>query len=154
MKRPLHLLIVEDNPDDLVLMLRELRRSGFEEVVASGLVLPGGSARMEGAIELAEEIFHMPVRLGLPQVHPETSGTFVAKMLNLACIGAIAFDKGCYTGQEVIARAHYRGKVKRRLQRFAAAAPLGLAPGSAATGSGKSRSGAKPRASWPSSRTC
>jgi folate-binding Fe-S cluster repair protein YgfZ len=39
-------------------------------------------------------------------------------MLNLDAIGAIAFDKGCYTGQEVIARSHYRGRVKRRLQRF------------------------------------
>ena len=39
-------------------------------------------------------------------------------MLNLDLLGAIAFDKGCYTGQEVIARAHYRGRVKRRLQRW------------------------------------
>jgi cell division protein FtsA len=45
----------------------ELRRSGFEEAIAAGIVLTGGSARMEGAIELAEEIFHMPVRLGVPQ---------------------------------------------------------------------------------------
>ncbi|MBV9913169.1 MAG: tRNA-modifying protein YgfZ, partial [Sinobacteraceae bacterium] len=37
---------------------------------------------------------------------------------NLDVLGAIAFDKGCYTGQEVIARAHYRGRVKRRMQRF------------------------------------
>ncbi len=44
----------------------ELRRSGFEELVAAGLVLTGGSARMEGAVELAEEIFHMPVRLAVP----------------------------------------------------------------------------------------
>ncbi len=39
-------------------------------------------------------------------------------MLNLDALNAIAFDKGCYTGQEVIARAHYRGRVKRRMQRF------------------------------------
>jgi len=49
------------------LVLEELRRSGFEETVAAGVVLTGGSAKMEGAIELAEEVFHMPVRLGLPQ---------------------------------------------------------------------------------------
>jgi folate-binding protein YgfZ len=71
------------------------------------------------------------VALGLGEVYPETSGSFVSQMLNFDCIGAIAFDKGCYTGQEVIARAHYRGRVKRRLQRFAARAPLGLAPGAA-----------------------
>ena len=63
---------------------------------------------------------------GLPQVYAATSEMFVAQMLNLDLLGAIAFDKGCYTGQEVIARSHYRGRVKRRLQRWfsAAAAPL------------------------------
>ena len=60
--------VVEPRYEELFNLVRdELRRSGFEEVVASGIVLTGGSARMEGAIELAEEIFHMPVRLGLPQ---------------------------------------------------------------------------------------
>ena len=44
-------------------------------------------------------------------------------MLNLDVLGAIAFDKGCYTGQEVIARAHYRGRVKRRMQRFVTRGP-------------------------------
>jgi tRNA-modifying protein YgfZ len=58
------------------------------------------------------------IAAGLPQVFPATSETFVAQMLNLDLLGGIAFDKGCYTGQEVIARAHYRGRVKRRLQRW------------------------------------
>ncbi len=49
------------------LVMAELRRSGFENMVASGLVLTGGAAKMEGAVELAEEIFHMPVRLATPQ---------------------------------------------------------------------------------------
>ena len=66
---------------------------------------------------------------GLPQIYGATSEEFVAQMLNLDVVGAIAFDKGCYTGQEVIARAHYRGRVKRRLQRFRSRAPLGLRPG-------------------------
>jgi cell division protein FtsA len=44
----------------------ELRRSGFDDLVAGGIVLTGGSARMEGVVELAEEVFHMPVRLGVP----------------------------------------------------------------------------------------
>jgi cell division protein FtsA len=60
--------IVEPRYEELFNLIREeLRRSGFEEVIAAGLVLTGGSARMEGAIELAEEIFHVPVRLGIPQ---------------------------------------------------------------------------------------
>ncbi len=60
--------IVEPRYEELFGLIRdELRRSGFEESIAAGIVLTGGSARMEGAIDLAEEIFHMPVRLGLPQ---------------------------------------------------------------------------------------
>src|SRR5258705_1896745 len=60
--------VVEPRYEELFNLIREeLRRSGFEEVIAAGIVLTGGSARMEGAIELAEEIFHVPVRLGFPQ---------------------------------------------------------------------------------------
>jgi cell division protein FtsA len=60
--------IVEPRYEELFGLIRdELRRSGFEEIIAAGIVLTGGSAKMEGAIDLAEEIFHMPVRLGLPQ---------------------------------------------------------------------------------------
>ena len=60
--------VVEPRYEELFNLIREeLRRSGFEELIAAGIVLTGGSARMEGAIELAEEIFHVPVRLGLPQ---------------------------------------------------------------------------------------
>ena len=55
---------------------------------------------------------------GIPEVVPAISEAFVAQMLNLDCIDAVAWTKGCYTGQEVIARAHYRGRVKRRMQRF------------------------------------
>ena len=69
---------------------------------------------------------------GLPQVHAATSETFVAQMLNLDLLGGIAFDKGCYTGQEVIARAHYRGRVKRRLQRWHAAGAQEPKPGDTA----------------------
>ena len=60
--------IVEPRYEELFALIREeLRRSGFEEVIAAGVVLTGGSSKMEGAVELAEEVFHMPVRLGIPQ---------------------------------------------------------------------------------------
>lgn len=49
------------------LVMTELRRSGFEHLIASGIVITGGGSLVEGAVELAESIFHMPVRLGLPQ---------------------------------------------------------------------------------------
>ncbi len=60
--------VIEPRYEELYMLVQdELRRSGFEELVAGGIVLTGGSAKMEGAIELAEEVFHMPVRLGVPQ---------------------------------------------------------------------------------------
>ena len=60
--------VVEPRYEELLSLVHaELRRSGFEEICAAGVVLTGGSSKMEGAIELAEEIFHMPVRLGYPQ---------------------------------------------------------------------------------------
>ncbi len=60
--------VVEPRYEELLgLIQAELRRSGFEDLVAAGIVLTGGSAKMEGVTELAEEIFHMPVRLGVPQ---------------------------------------------------------------------------------------
>ncbi len=60
--------VVEPRYEELLsLVLAELRRSGFSDLVAAGVVLTGGSSRMEGVVDLAEEIFHMPVRLGIPQ---------------------------------------------------------------------------------------
>ena len=67
---------------------------------------------------------------GIPQLGVATSGQFVAQMLNLDLLHAISFTKGCYTGQEVIARAHYRGRIKRRLQRFVTRSALALPPAS------------------------
>lgn len=58
------------------------------------------------------------VGAGLPQVYPETHEAFVAQMLNIDLLGGIDFQKGCYTGQEIIARAHFRGTVKRRMFLF------------------------------------
>ena len=60
--------VVEPRYDELFGLIQdELRRSGFEELIAAGVVLTGGASQMEGVIELAEEIFHMPVSLGKPK---------------------------------------------------------------------------------------
>ncbi|MCB1871175.1 MAG: cell division protein FtsA [Chromatiaceae bacterium] len=60
--------VVEPRYEELLTLIQaELRRSGFEDLIAGGVVLTGGSSKMEGLIELAEEIFHMPVRLGVPR---------------------------------------------------------------------------------------
>lgn len=63
------------------------------------------------------------IRAGLPQVYPETHEVFVAQMLNLDLLGGVSFEKGCYTGQEIIARTHFRGAIKRRMFRFASSHP-------------------------------
>ena len=65
--------------------------------------------------ELAE------IRLGLPSVSAPLRGKFLPQMLNLDVLGGIAFDKGCYPGQEVIARTQHRGTIKRRLAHFTCA---------------------------------
>jgi cell division protein FtsA len=60
--------VVEPRYEELLTLVQaELRRSGFEDLIAAGVVLTGGSSKMEGLIDLAEEILHMPVRLGVPQ---------------------------------------------------------------------------------------
>ena len=60
--------VVEPRYEELFTLVQsELRRSGFEDMIPAGVVLTGGSSMMEGVIELAEEIFHMPVRLAEPQ---------------------------------------------------------------------------------------
>ncbi len=60
--------VVEPRYEELFTLVQaELSRSGFEDMVAAGIVLTGGSSKMQGAGELAEEVFHMPVRIGIPQ---------------------------------------------------------------------------------------
>jgi len=60
--------VIEPRIEELYSLVQaELRRSGFEEQISSGIVLTGGSSQMKGMVELAEEIFHVPVRLGVPE---------------------------------------------------------------------------------------
>jgi folate-binding protein YgfZ len=78
---------------------------------ALGALAPGDAARAEGAWRLAD------IRAGLPQVYAQTSDSFVAQMLNLDLVDGISFTKGCYTGQEIIARTQHLGRIKRRMFR-------------------------------------
>jgi len=58
---------------------------------------------------------HLDFKANIPCIYPETSEKFLPHEINLPKLNAISFDKGCYTGQEIIARMHYRGKVKNQL---------------------------------------
>jgi tRNA-modifying protein YgfZ len=78
--------------------------------------LPGASD--EGGWTLEE------IRSGRPLVTQATQDQFVPQMVNYERLGAVDFQKGCYPGQEVVARAQYRGQVKRRMVRVRAPVPL------------------------------
>ncbi|MCG3202316.1 MAG: Cell division protein FtsA [Gammaproteobacteria bacterium] len=70
--------VVEPRYEELFSLIHaELKRSGFEELIAAGVVLTGGGSKMDGVIELAEEVFHCPVRQGVPQ--------FVAGLADVVC---------------------------------------------------------------------
>jgi tRNA-modifying protein YgfZ len=58
------------------------------------------------------------IRAGIGQVMANTRETFIPQMLNLQAVGGVSFKKGCYTGQEIVARMQYLGKLKRRLYRL------------------------------------
>lgn len=58
------------------------------------------------------------IRAGVGQVMPQTRELFIPQMLNLQAVGGVSFKKGCYTGQEIVARMQYLGKLKRRLYRL------------------------------------
>ena len=58
----------------------------------------------------------LEIQAGIPEVYAKTQEEFVPQMLNLDLLNGINFKKGCYTGQEIVARTHYLGTVKRRTQ--------------------------------------
>jgi hypothetical protein len=72
----------------------------------------------------------LDIRAGHADVRPETCDQFLPQMLNYHHSGAVSFTKGCYTGQEVVARTQYRGKLKRHLHHLSMATTTAPAPGS------------------------
>ncbi len=85
--------VVEPRYEELFSLVHdELRRSGFEELIAAGVVLTGGSSKMEGAVELAEEIFHVPVRLGVPQ-YVEGLADVVRNPIHATAVGLLLYGK-------------------------------------------------------------
>jgi cell division protein FtsA len=108
--------VVQPRYEELYTLIRdELRRSGFEEVIAAGLVLTGGSAKMEGAVELAEEVFHMPVRLGVPQ-YVKGLNDVVSNPIHATGVGLLLFGKerlGAQFGRQPLA-----GSVKTAVERM------------------------------------
>ena len=107
--------VVEPRYEELLTLVQaELRRSGFEDLVAAGIVLTGGSAKMEGVIDLAEEVFHMPVRLGVPQ---GVSGLVdvVRNPIYATGVGLLLFAHQCRRsgGLDVRADGGFNGVLRR-----------------------------------------
>jgi tRNA-modifying protein YgfZ len=98
---------------------------------ASALIPAWEALSTAGAIAANEErwAWHK-IQAQEPTVYPETSEHFVAQMIGLEELGAIDFKKGCYIGQEIIARAHFRGAVKRHMLRAHCETTQSIAPGS------------------------
>jgi cell division protein FtsA len=111
--------IVEPRYEELFALIRdELRRAGLEEQVATGIVLTGGSAKMEGAIELAEEVFHMPVRLGVPQYVTGLAGV-VSNPIHATGVGLLLYAKSNLDAQHADAPL-LAGGVKNLFERMKA----------------------------------
>ena len=66
---------------------------------------------------------------GMPEIFPSTQEAFIPQSLNMDLIDGVNFKKGCYTGQEIVARTHYLGKVKRRMYRVSLESQVNLIPG-------------------------
>ena len=71
----------------------------------------------------------LDILTGTPAVYPATVEAFVPQMLNLEVLGGISFQKGCYVGQEIVARTHYLGKLKRRMYLARVDSPAPPSPG-------------------------
>lgn len=96
------------------------------DIIASGCAITPGSETLQLDIaqsnDLGDSLSHTlwpeaAVRAGVVLIEAATSEQFTPQMINLDEIGAVSFSKGCYPGQEIVARTHYLGKVKRRLCR-------------------------------------
>lgn len=92
------------------------------------LLLPAAAAApaLPGQAAAAAQWFAAEVLLGEPAVYPETVEKLLPHHANLPGVGGVSFSKGCYTGQEIVARMEYRGKIKTHLQpaRLASTEPV------------------------------
>lgn len=127
----------QDTPTLLSTFFTQIPQQAYETVhtdIATLIRLPGKQPRFEiiGNTEHINTIWQtlktsckpvgkpcwewLEIQAGIPDIVVTTQEEFVPQMVNLDALGAINFKKGCYTGQEIVARTHYLGKIKRRTQ--------------------------------------
>ncbi|MGE5638916.1 MAG: YgfZ/GcvT domain-containing protein [Clostridia bacterium] len=93
------------------------------------LLLSPSSSPLPSFSSPEEQWSAQEIQAGRPWITAATQDQFVPQMVNLEKIGGVDFQKGCYPGQEIVARAQYRGEVKRRMVRLPAPAGAALKPG-------------------------
>ncbi len=104
--------VVEPRVEELYgLVQAELRRSGFEDMLGSGIVVTGGSAKMEGMIDLAEEVFHIPVRLGVPQYVGGLKGV-VQNPIFATGVGLVLYGARSQSGKSYAAHSEKGGGLR------------------------------------------
>lgn len=126
---PFYQCKVEDALNELVAIGAQDNTSAFDAAASftypdSGrtiYLLPATPAK---ALASFNDWHYLDLLEGIPAIYPETSGVFLPHDLNLTQLEAVSFSKGCFTGQEIIARMHYRGKPKNHLYRGAAKSQL------------------------------
>ena len=102
--------------DDITVIRLPGERPRFEIIGPVSALAPLWSKLSETATQTGPDFWSlMDIRAGVPNVFEDTVEAFVPQMANLQLIGGVSFTKGCYTGQEVVARMQYLGKLKRRM---------------------------------------
>ena len=100
--------VVEPRIEELFDLIKiDLRRNGYEHLIRSGVVLTGGSSKMEGMIELAEEVFHLPVRLGMPKYLGGLSEV-VKNPIYSTGVGLVQFGHANQSGSRAVAKTASR----------------------------------------------
>ena len=114
--------------------------NGIERVTLDGIVprqiLLGEKSAMDGLRTDGHEAAPdgrlwrlIDILSGIPQIYPQTVETFIPQMLNLDLVDGLSFTKGCYPGQEIVARLRYLGKVKQRMLAASVCGVASLVPG-------------------------
>ena len=91
---------------------------GYLQDATRHLFLGPADAAVDDSQQARNNWLLADIRAGIPDIGTVTSGEFIPQMINLDLLNAISFSKGCYTGQEIIARTKYLGRVKRRMLHF------------------------------------
>jgi folate-binding protein YgfZ len=115
---------VAEKPDDVcslggITIIRLRGRRPRYEIVGTGEALTPvwNACREVAAVAGADAWELLDIEAGVAVVGPDTSDTFVPQMINLDRIGGLSFTKGCYVGQEIVARTQHLGRIKRRMYR-------------------------------------